>query len=81
MALFCDNCFAIDLAEIHRILELSKHIDIHHHHDWELVHHKTLPVRYIRTSYNLADMCTKGLLEVQLSKLHVIALGYNEGRC
>jgi hypothetical protein len=76
MALFCDNCSAIDLAENHRISELSKHIDIHHHRIWELVHDKTLRLMYIRITDNLADMCTKGLPEVQLSKLYAIALGY-----
>jgi hypothetical protein len=31
MAMFCDNRSTIDLTENHRISELSKHIDIHHH--------------------------------------------------
>jgi hypothetical protein len=79
IALFCDNPSAIDLAENYQLSELSKHIDIYHHHIGELVYDKTLPLMYIRTTYNLADMCTKGLPEVQLSKLCAIALGYNEG--
>jgi hypothetical protein len=81
MALFCDNRSAIELAENHQISELSKHIDIHHHYVWELVYDKTLPLMYIRTMDNLADMYSKGLPEVQLSKLYPIALGYNEGGC
>jgi hypothetical protein len=79
MALFCDNRSAMDLAENHRISELSKHIDIHHHRIWESVYDTTLPLMYIWTTDNLADMFTKALLEVQLSKLCAIALGYNEG--
>jgi hypothetical protein len=81
IALIGDNHCAIDLAENHRISELSKHIDIHHHRGLELVYDKTLPLMYIRTTGNLADMYTKGLPEVQLSKLCVIALGYNEEGC
>jgi hypothetical protein len=81
MALFCDNCSAIDVAENHPISELSKYIDIHHHLVRELVDDKTLPLMYIRTMDNLADMYIKGLPEVQLSKLCAIALGYHEGEC
>jgi hypothetical protein len=81
MALFCDNRSTIDLADNHWISELSKHIDIHHHRVGELFYNKTLPLKYIRTTDNFADMCTKGLHEVQLSKFCAIALGYNKGGC
>jgi hypothetical protein len=81
IALFCDNRSTIDLAKNNQISELSKYIDIHHHHVQELVYDKTLPLMYIWTTDNLADMCTKGLPEVQLSKLRTITLGYNEGGC
>jgi hypothetical protein len=81
MALFCNNHSAFDLAENHQISELSKHIDYHHHHVQELVYDKTLLLMYIQTIDNRLDMCTKGLLKVQLSKLHAIALEYNEGGC
>jgi hypothetical protein len=79
MALFCDNRSAIDLAEIHRISELSKDINIHHHRVWESIYETTLRLIYIQTTDKLADMYTKGILEVQLSKLCAIALGYNQG--
>jgi hypothetical protein len=75
MAMFCDNRSTIDLAENHQISELSKHIDIHHHRVREIVHDRTLPLMYIPTMDNLADMCTKGLPEVQLSKLRDITMG------
>jgi hypothetical protein len=81
MALFCNNRSTIDLAENHQISEISKYIDIHHYHVRELVCDKTLLLMYIWTTDNLAVMCTKGLYKVQLSKLHAIALGYNEGGC
>jgi hypothetical protein len=81
MALFCDNRSAIDLVEYYQISELSKYIDIHHHRVRELVYDTTLWLMYIRITDNLADMCTKGLLEVQLSKLSAIGFGYNEGGC
>jgi hypothetical protein len=81
MALFCDNHSAIDLAENHQTSELSKHIDIHYHRVWKFVSDKNLLLMYIWTIENLADMCTNGLSEVQLSKLAAIALGYNEGGC
>jgi hypothetical protein len=81
MALFCDNRSAIDLAENYRISELSKHIDNHYHRVRELVYDKIFQLMYIQTTDNLVDMCTKGLPEVQLSKLRTSALGYNEGGC
>jgi hypothetical protein len=81
MVLLYDNYSAIDFAENHRISELSKHINIHHHRVRELVNDKTLLLICIQTTDNLADMCTKGLPEVQLSKLRPIAFGYNEGGC
>jgi hypothetical protein len=79
MAPFGDNCSAIDLAENYQISELSKYIDIHHHYVWELVNDMTLPLIYIWTMDNLADMCTKSLPEVQPSKLRAITAGYIEG--
>jgi hypothetical protein len=81
IALCCDNGSAIDLAENHRISELSKYIDIHHHRIQELVYDKTLTLMYILTMNNLADVCPKSLPKVQLSKLREIAIGYNEGEC
>jgi hypothetical protein len=75
IAMVCDNRSTIDLAENYRISELSKHIDIHHHRVRELVHDRTLPPIYIPTTDNLANMYTKGLSEVQLSKLHDITMG------
>jgi hypothetical protein len=80
-ALFCDNRSPINLAENHWISELCKHIHIHHNRIWELVYDKTPPLIYIWITDNLADMCTKGLPEVQLPKLRAIALGYHEGGC
>jgi hypothetical protein len=47
IALFYENRSAIDRVENHRISELSKYIDIHHHRIRELVYDKTLPLRYI----------------------------------
>jgi hypothetical protein len=64
MVLFCNNCSFIDLVENYRILELSKHIDIHHHHVRELVYDKTLSLIYIRTTDNLADISIKGLPQI-----------------
>jgi hypothetical protein len=81
IALVYDNCSSIDLAENYQISELPKDIDINYHRVWELVYDKTLPLMYIRTTDNFADMCTKGLPEVQLSKLHVITFRYNERGC
>jgi hypothetical protein len=80
MALFCDNFSVIDLAENYWISELSKPCNIHHQHIRKLVYNKTPLLIYIHTTDNLADICTKGLPEVQLSKLGTIALGYNEER-
>jgi hypothetical protein len=81
ITLFCDNCSAIDLPENHRISKLSKYMDIHHHSVRELVYDKTLPLMYIWITDNVVDMYTKGLPEVQLSKLCAIALGYSKGGC
>jgi hypothetical protein len=77
MVLVCDN--RSDLAYNYQIVELSKHINIHHHPVQEFVSNTTLLLIYIPTTNNLVDMFTKGLPEVQLFKLRSIALQYNEG--
>jgi hypothetical protein len=81
MALFCNNCSTINLPENYWISELSKYINIHQHRVRELVYDKALLVKYIRTTDNLADMYTKGLPEVQLSKRRMITLRFNEEGC
>jgi hypothetical protein len=80
-SLFCDNRSAIDLADNHRISDLSQYIVIHYHGVQELVYDKTLQWMYIWTTDNLADIYTKRLRESLLYKLHVIALTYNQGGC
>jgi hypothetical protein len=76
MALFCDNRSTIDLAKNYSVSELFMHIIIHHYHVRELVHHRTVLLIYFPMIYKLSDMYTKGLCEVQLSKLYRIALGF-----
>ena len=74
MAMFCDNRLMIDLGENHQIFELSMHIDIYHHQVRELVYDRTLPLMYIPTTNNLADICNQWLPEIQLSKLRDITM-------
>jgi hypothetical protein len=81
MDLLCDNLSAIDQEENYRISELSKHMSICDYRVRELIYDKTLPLMYILAKYKLVNMCTVDLSEVQLSKLHAIALGFNEGGC
>jgi hypothetical protein len=56
MALFFDNCSAIDLVEIYQISDLSQHIEINYPRIRQLVYDKTLAVMYIWITDNLADM-------------------------
>jgi hypothetical protein len=81
MALLYEDHCANDLAKNHWISGLTKYIDIYHHRVQELVYDTTLLLMYIRTTNTLADISTQGLSEIQLSKLHAIALVYNKRRC
>lgn len=68
MAMFCDNTSAIEIASNNKISDLSKHIDTHYHWIRELVHEKIVPIMYVNTKENPADMCTKGLPEIDLKR-------------
>jgi hypothetical protein len=76
IALFCESQSTINLEENHKVSELSMHIDIYYYGIRELVHNRTFSLMYIPMINNLADIYTKRLSKIQLSKLYRIALGH-----
>lgn len=68
-AMFCDNKAAIDIAHNHRIGDRSKHIDVAFHFVRERVETGEVTLLQIESANNLADICTKGLPQVLLSRL------------
>jgi hypothetical protein len=69
-AMFCDNKAAIDIAYNHNIGDRSKHIDIAYHLVHENVESGRISLLQVESAENLANICTKGLPQVTLRKLH-----------
>jgi hypothetical protein len=68
-AMFCNNKAAIDIAYNHKIGDRSKHIDVIYHLVHENVKSGRISLLQVESAENLADICTKGLLQVTLWKL------------
>ena len=59
--LYCDSQSAIHLIKNPVNHAKTKHIEVRHHHIWELVTNKKLEVRKVDTEVNIADSLTKPL--------------------
>jgi hypothetical protein len=64
-----NNKAAIDIASNHKIGKRSKHIDIVYDLVYENVESRLLSLLQVESGTNLADICTKGLPQVNLWKL------------
>jgi hypothetical protein len=62
-AIRSDNTGAIDIAENHRLNDRSKHVDMHYHSIRELIESGQLTVIHIDGKNNLADICTKAVVQ------------------
>lgn len=65
--IYCDNQSAISVARTDTIKRL-KHVDIRYHFIKELIKNKKLCLKYIKTSDQPADMLTKSLSKVLLTR-------------
>jgi hypothetical protein len=63
-AIRSDNTGAIDIAQNHRLNDRSKHVDMHYHSIRELIESGQLTVIHIDGKNNLADICTKVVVQV-----------------
>jgi len=60
-ALFCDSNTAIDVAYNPKLNDRSKHIDVAYHFPQKQIDQGNVPVIYVTSEGNLADICTKGM--------------------
>jgi hypothetical protein len=68
-AMFGDNKATIDIAFNHKIGDPSSHIDIADHLVREDVKSRWISLIQVESAENLADICTKRLLQETLQKL------------
>jgi hypothetical protein len=66
---YCDNQGAIALATNNKFHARTKHIDIQYHYVRSLVQSGLLDLQYCLTEDNIADIFTKVLLRLRLTKL------------
>ena len=76
--LFEDNQGAVTLANVPKMTPRSKHIAIPYHFFREHVKKKEVEVKYIKTDDQLADLLTKGLVEVKFEGLRDKLMGWCE---
>ena len=76
--LFEDNQGAVTLANVPRMTPRSKHIAIPYHFFREHVKKKEVEVKHISTDDQLADLLTKGLVEVKFKNLRDKLMGWCE---
>jgi len=76
--LFKDNQGAVTLANVPKMTPRSKHIAIPYHFFREHVKKKEVEVKYIKTDDQLADLLTKGLVEVKFEGLRDKLMGWCE---
>ena len=67
--LWCDNKSSIQLCKDQVQHQCSKHIELHMHFIRKLIHDNVLEVQYSSTSYQVANLFTKALIEAKFTKL------------
>ena len=73
---FEDNQGAIALANVPKMTPRSKHIAIPYHFFREHIRKKEVEVKHISTDEQLADLLTKGLVEVKFENLRDKLMGW-----
>merc|ERR1712127_471443 len=73
---FEDNMGALTLANVPKLTPRSKHIAIPYHFFREHVRRKEIDVVHVSTDDQLADMLTKGLVQVKFEKLRKMLMGW-----
>ena len=73
---FEDNQGAITLANVPKMTPRSKHIAIPYHFFREHIKTKEVEVKHISTDEQLADLLTKGLVEVKFENLRDKLMGW-----
>ena len=59
MEIYCDNQSIIKISSDPVQKQTTKHIEVHMHYIWELVHDKTITLHYCHTEDQIADIFTK----------------------
>lgn len=68
--LWCDNISALSIASNPIYQACMRHIEVDYHYVREKVVRKKVEVGYMATTYQLADLLTKGLSMSRFSYLH-----------
>ena len=63
MDIYCDNQSTIKISSDPIQKKRTKHIEVHMHYIWELVHEKTITLHYYPTEDQITDIFTKSFTE------------------
>ena len=67
--IYCDNTSAINLSKNPVNHSRTKHIDIHHHFLRDNIEKEIINLEFVSSENQLADICTRPLLENNFIKL------------
>ena len=67
--IYCDNQSTIKISSDPIQKQRTKHIEVHMHYIWELVHEKTITLHYCPTKDQIAYIFTKSFTEKRFSFL------------
>ena len=73
---FEDNMGALTLVNVLKLTPRSKHIAIPYHFFREFIRKKEVAVVHVETENQLADMLTKGLVQVKFESLREKLMGW-----
>ena len=74
--IFEDNKGCIDLVNSPKMRPRTKHIGLKYHHFRSFVRDKTITIRYVETSLQIADIFTKALNDPQFVRLRIMLMGW-----
>ena len=74
--IFEDNKGCIDLVNSPKMCPRTKHIGLKYHHFRSFVRDKTITIRYVETSLQIADIFTKALNDPQFVRLRIMLMGW-----
>ena len=67
--IFCDNQGTIQISTDLVQRQRTKHIEIHMHYIWGLIHDRVISLQYCPTEQQVADIFTKSFTEKKFSDL------------